>query len=177
MNSPPTLLLNISLPLLLQQKGSSERFEDEIDGLPAYTPSLRVEVLLPQPPVLFRGQTNPIKFLVHTPSEVVGKIFVRTVNTNIRTSTTTVVGSISRRVDEKCSGSSISKVIPVDSEILELDSGACGRFFMLNLRPTFESCVMQIKHSLEIRVGISIGPEDNIYVRLFIRRSVLYMPT
>ncbi|EHK15216.1 uncharacterized protein TRIVIDRAFT_228258 [Trichoderma virens Gv29-8] len=162
-NISPVLLPSTSLPLVLRQKDGSRYLEDGIDGLPAYAPSLRVEALLPEPPVLFRGQANPIKFILHTPSEIVGKIFVRTANIFFKTSTTTIVGSVTRRVDEHCPGSSMSGVIPVDSESLVFDSSAWGRLFKLDLKPTFESCVMRIKHSAEIRVGISIGPEGKIY--------------
>ncbi|KAL7904690.1 hypothetical protein GGI35DRAFT_484209 [Trichoderma velutinum] len=162
-NRSPVLLPNASIPLILRQKDGSGRLEDGVDGLPAYTPSIRVEALLPQPPVLFRGQTNPIKFIVHTPSEIVGQIFIRTANIIIKTSTTTVVGSVTRRVDEQCSGASTFGAIPVLSERLVLDSGDWERLFKLDLKPSFESCVMQIKHSVEIKVGISIGSEGSIY--------------
>ncbi|KAL7943357.1 hypothetical protein V8C42DRAFT_328839 [Trichoderma barbatum] len=163
LNSSPVMLPNASRPLVLQQKDGSGRMDFGFDGLPAYTPSLRVEALLPQPPVLFRGQANPIKFLVHTPSEVVGKIFIRKASIYFITSTTTVVGSICRRVDEAFSGAGISGAIPIDSERSAFDSGAWGQLSKLNLQPSFESCVMQIKHSVEIRVGVSIGPEGSIY--------------
>ncbi|PNP59773.1 hypothetical protein THARTR1_00652 [Trichoderma harzianum] len=162
-NRSPVLQPNASLPLILRQKDGSGRLHDGIDGLPAYTPSIRVEALLPQPPVLFRGQANPIKFILHTPPEIVGKIFIRTANITFKTSTTTVVESITRRVEEQCPGASTSGTIPVDSESLVFDSGAWERLFILNLKPSFESCVMQIKHSVEIKVGISIGSEGSIY--------------
>lgn len=151
-----------SLPLMLRQKDCPARVQD--DGLPAYTPSLNVEIRVPEAPVLFRGQANPIKFVVHTPSEAVGRIFVRQVNMSFRTSTTTIVDSTSQRVDEQYTGTIMSGATSVDSEILKLDSGTWGRLFMPNLRPTFQSCLMQIKHSVEISVGISIGPEGLIQV-------------
>ncbi|KAL7959276.1 hypothetical protein V8C34DRAFT_304081 [Trichoderma compactum] len=157
-NRSPVLQPNASLPL-----SDSGRLEDGIDGLPAYTPSISVQALLPQPPVLFRGQANPIKFILHTPPEIVGKIFIQTANITFKSSTTTVVGSVTRRVDEQYLGASTLGAIPVDSERLVLDSGTWERLFELNLKPSFESCVMHIKHSVEIKVGISIGSERSIY--------------
>ncbi|KKP05825.1 hypothetical protein THAR02_02109 [Trichoderma harzianum] len=162
-NRSPVLQPNASLPLILRQKDGSGRLEDGIDGLPAYTPSIRVEALLPNPPVLFRGQVNPIKFILHTPPEIVGKIFVRKADIIFKTSTTTVVESVTRRVDEQFLGASTCGTFPVNSERLVLDSGTWERLFRLNLKPSFESCVMQIKHSVEIKVGISIGSEGSIY--------------
>ncbi|KAL7930309.1 hypothetical protein V8C35DRAFT_313522 [Trichoderma chlorosporum] len=162
-NSSRVLLPNTSLPLVLRQKDGSRYLEDGIDGLPAYAPSLRVEALLPEPPVFIRGEEDPIKFLLHIPEEMVGKIFVRTATINFRTSTVTTVASVVRRVDEHYSGASLSGNILVKSEQLAFDSGAWGRRFKLNLKPTFESCVMQIKNSVEIKVGISLGPQSSIY--------------
>lgn len=163
-NTSPASLSIPSLPLTLQQKGYTKRLQPGHDGLPAYTPSIHVQVVHPQPPVLVRGQANRIRFNVHSPSEAIGKMFVRSVNINFKTSTMAAAGSAAQRVDQHASGVELSSLIPIDSEILELDTGTWGRLSMLSLRPTFESCLMQINHTAEIRVGISVGPQGSISV-------------
>lgn len=155
-----------SLPITLRQKDYTERLQPRPDGLPAYTPSIHVQVVHPQPPVFVRGQANPIRFNVHSPSEAIGKIFVRSININFKTSTIAAAGSTAQRVDQDASGVKLPTLIPIDSEILELDTSTWGRLSMLSLRPTFESCLMQIKHTAEISVGISVGPQGSIFVRL-----------
>lgn len=163
-NTSPASLSIASLPLTLRQKGFKQHLQPGPDGLPAYTPSIHVQVVHPQPPVFVRGEANPIRFNVHSPSEAIGKTFVRSVNINFKTSTVAAAGSTAQRVDQDASGVKLSSLIPIDSEILELNTGTWGRLSMLSLRPTFESCLMQIKHSAEISVGISIGPQGSIYV-------------
>lgn len=162
-NTSPASLSIASLPVTLRQK---ERLQPAPDGLPAYTPSVHVQVVHPQPPVFVRGQANSIRFNVHSPSEAVGKIFVRNININFKTSTVAAAGSAAQRVDQNASGVKLSSLIPIDSEILELDTSTWGRLSMLSLRPTFESCLMQIKHTAEISVGISVGPQGSIFVSL-----------
>ncbi|PTB46027.1 uncharacterized protein TrAFT101_004492 [Trichoderma asperellum] len=152
-----------SLPITLRQKDYTERLQPRPDGLPAYTPSIHVQVVHPQPPVFVRGQANPIRFNVHSPSEAIGKIFVRSININFKTSTIAAAGSTAQRVDQDASGVKLPTLIPIDSEILELDTSTWGRLSMLSLRPTFESCLMQIKHTAEISVGISVGPQGSIF--------------
>ncbi|KAL7920190.1 hypothetical protein ACQKWADRAFT_299192 [Trichoderma austrokoningii] len=159
--SPAPLSIS-SLPLTVQQKDSTKRLQSGPDGLPAYTPSIHIQVMHPQPPVFLRGQANRIRFNVHSPSEAVGKMFVRSVNINFKTSTIAAAGSAAQRVAQNASGVDLSSLIPIDSEILELDTGTWGRLSMLSLRPTFDSCLMQIKHTAEISVGISVGSQGNI---------------
>lgn len=161
--SPAPLSIS-SLPLTLQQKDCIKRLQPGPDGLPAYTPSIHVQVVHPEPPIFIRGQANRIRFNVHSPSEAMGKVFVRGVNIKIKTSTIAAAGSATQRVDQNASGFELSNLIPIDSEVLELDTGTWGRLSMLSLRPTFESCLMQIKHSAEISVGISVGPQGSISV-------------
>lgn len=153
-----------SSPLTIQQKGSTKHLQPGPDGLPAYTPSIHIQVMHPQPPVFVRGQANRIRFNVNSPPEAVGKMFVRSVTINFKTSTIAAAGSAAQRVDQNASGVELSSLIPIESEILELDTGTWGRLSMLSLRPTFESCLMQIKHAAEIRVGVSVGPQGNISV-------------
>lgn len=161
--SPAPLSIS-SLPLMLQQKDGKKSLQAGPDGLPAYAPSIHVQVVHPEPPIFIRGQANRIRFNVHSPSEAIGKIFVRSININFKTSTIAASGSAAQRVDQKASGVELSSLIPIDSEILELDTGTWGRLSMLSLRPTFESCLMQIKHAAEISVGISVGPQGSISV-------------
>lgn len=161
--SPAPLSIS-SLPLTLQQKDCIKRLQPGPDGLPAYTPSIHVQVVHPEPPIFIRGQANRIRFNVHSPSEAMGKVFVRGVNIKIKTSTIAAAGSATQRVDQNASGFELSNLIPIDSEVLELDTGTWGRLSMLSLRPTFESCLMQIKHTAEISVGISVGPQGSISV-------------
>ncbi|EHK41598.1 hypothetical protein TRIATDRAFT_29715, partial [Trichoderma atroviride IMI 206040] len=160
-NSPAPLSIS-SLPLTLQQKDGKKRLQAGPDGLPAYTPSIHIQVVHPEPPIFVRGQANRIRFNIHSPSEAIGKVFVRSININFKTSTIAAAGSATQRVDQNASGVELSSLIPIDSEILELDTGTWGRLSMLSLRPTFESCLMQIKHAAEISVGISVGPQGSI---------------
>ncbi|UKZ63882.1 uncharacterized protein TrAtP1_005105 [Trichoderma atroviride] len=160
-NSPAPLSIS-SLPLTLQQKDGKKSLQPGPDGLPAYTPSIHVQVVHPEPPIFVRGQANRIRFNIHSPSEAIGKVFVRSININFKTSTIAAAGSATQRVDQNASGVELSSLIPIDSEILELDTGTWGRLSMLSLRPTFESCLMQIKHAAEISIGISVGPQGSI---------------
>jgi hypothetical protein len=163
-DTSPAPLSVSSLPLTLQQKGHTKRLQPGPDGLPAYTPSVHIQVMHPQPPVFVRGQINRIRFNVHSPSEAVGKLFIRSIAINFKTSTIAATGSAAQRVEQNASGVELSSLMPVDSEVLELDTGTWGRLSMLSLRPTFESCLMQIKHAAEINVGISVGPQGSISV-------------
>lgn len=172
-NASPAPLSISSLPLTLQQKNGTKCLQPGPDGLPAYTPSIHVQVVHPEPPVFIRGQANRIRFNVHSPSEAIGKLFVRSVNINFKTSTIAASGSAAQRVDQNASGVELSSLIPIDSEILELDTGTWGRLSMLSLRPTFESCLMQIKHTAEISVGVSVGPQGSISVRVICYQSLI----
>ncbi|KAL6695072.1 hypothetical protein J3F84DRAFT_38247 [Trichoderma pleuroticola] len=131
---------------------------------PKYAPSIKVEVLLPQPAILIRGQPTPVQILVHTPTDMIesGNVYLRSVSMDLKTLVTTSTGSIPRTITQRRHGCSMAGAVKIDSELFEVDSGAWGNFFVLNTKPTTDSCILRMDHVVEVVTGISVGLGNDI---------------
>ncbi|KAL7945795.1 hypothetical protein V8C42DRAFT_344554 [Trichoderma barbatum] len=135
---------------------------------PKYSPSIKVEVILPQPAILIRGQPTPVRILVHTPTDMIesGNVYLRSVSMDLKSSVTTSTGAIPRTITQRRRGCSMAGAVKIDSELFELDAGAWGNFFVLNAKPTTESCILRMDHMVEVVAGISVGLGNDIKVSL-----------
>jgi hypothetical protein len=133
---------------------------------PKFSPSIKLEVLLPQPAILIRGQPTPVRIIVHTPTDMIesGNVYLRSVSMDLKSSVTTSTGMLPRTVTERKHGCSMAGAVKIDSETFELDSGAWGNFFVMNTKPTTESCIVRMDHAMEIVTGISVGLGNDIKV-------------
>ncbi|UKZ53636.1 hypothetical protein TrVGV298_007431 [Trichoderma virens] len=112
---------------------------------PKYSPSIKVEVLLPQPAILIRGQPTPVQILVHTPTDMIesGNVYLRSVSMDLKTLVTTSTGAVPRTITQRRHGCSMAGAVKIDSELFELDSGA-------------------MDHVVEVVTGISVGLGNDI---------------
>ncbi|KAM0451913.1 hypothetical protein ACHAO4_005872 [Trichoderma viride] len=130
---------------------------------PKYSPSIKVEVLLPQPAVLIRGQPTPVRVIIHTPPDVLESgVYLRSVTMDLKSTVMTSVGMLPRTATQRRHGCSMAGAVKIDSEVFELDSGAWGNFFVMNTKPTTQSCIVRLDHAMEIVTGISIGLGSDI---------------
>lgn len=131
---------------------------------PKYSPSLKVEVLLPQPAILIRGQPTPVRVIIHTPPDMLeaGNLYLRSVSMDLKSTVMTSVGMLPRTATQRRHGCSMAGAVKIDSEVFELDSGAWGNFFVMNTKPTTESCIVRLDHAVEVVTGISIGLGSDI---------------
>ncbi|RFU79562.1 hypothetical protein TARUN_2671 [Trichoderma arundinaceum] len=131
---------------------------------PKFSPLIKVEVLLPQPAILIRGQPTPVQIIVHTPTDMIesGEVYLRSVSMDLKSSVTTSIGMIPRTVTQTKHGCTMAGAVKIDSELFEVDSGAWGNFFVLNTKPTTESCFLRMDHAMEIVTGISVGLGNDI---------------
>ncbi|KAL6864280.1 hypothetical protein J3F83DRAFT_158644 [Trichoderma novae-zelandiae] len=131
---------------------------------PKSVPSIKVEVLLAQPAVLIRGQPTPVRIVVHTPTDLVeaGNVHLRSISMDLKSSVMTSIGAVPRTITQRNRGLSMAGAVKVDSELFELDSGAWGNLFVLNTKPTTESCILRMDHVLEIVAGMSVGLGNDV---------------
>ncbi|KAJ3546088.1 hypothetical protein NM208_g2182 [Fusarium decemcellulare] len=148
--------------------------------LPSYSPSLQVELILPQPPVLAQGRATPVQLVVHTPPDVLhssGEVHIRSVDINLETSVTAHLGPHPRHVLETRQGCNINGSVNVDCEHFQLDLGAWGSFFAPGLCSTYCSDLLQISHTIHATVGLSHDNSDAIqYVDASLETLVMDPP-
>lgn len=126
---------------------------------------LQIETILPEPPVLIRGQSIRIRLLLHTPQELLRyKIYVRSVEIELRTSVTAYPGIIPRQVTETRPLSGLRGMVCIDKEHLEVDLGSMGNFFIFDSQPTCMSHIFQLIYSVTTIVGLSRGFEKALQV-------------
>ncbi|KAH6971190.1 hypothetical protein BKA56DRAFT_132929 [Ilyonectria sp. MPI-CAGE-AT-0026] len=134
------------------------------DWLPPYTPSLQVEVLFSSPPILTIGQPTQIQVVLHVPPELLEgeNIYLRSAVMQLKSSVTTIVGTVSGSSTETHDLWSCRGRVHLDKRRLELDSGAWGSCVVLDTWPTCTSCVLDLKHAIEVVAGISRGDDQEI---------------
>ncbi len=93
-----------------------------------------------------------------------GNVYLRSVSMDLKTSVMTSIGMIPRTITQRKHGCSMAGAVKIDSELFELDSGAWGNFFVMNTKPTTESCIVRMDHVMEIVTGISVGLGNDIKV-------------
>lgn len=134
--------------------------------LPLYSPSLQMEIILPEPPVLIRGQGTPVRLVLHTPRELMqeANVYIRSVEIQLRAATSARLRSTWGTMTETRHGNSIKGAVPIKSEDFELDLGAWGMFVAAQSRPSSNSCLVRLKYALDVAAGISNGLEGPIQV-------------
>lgn len=135
---------------------------------PKSSPSIKVEVILPQPAILIRGQPTPVRVIIHAPTDLIesGNVYLRSVSMDLKSTAMISIGMLPRTVTQTKHGCTMAGAVKIDSEVFELDSGAWGNFFVMNTRPTTESCILRLDHAMEIVTGISVGLGSDIKVSL-----------
>ncbi|UKZ48168.1 hypothetical protein TrVGV298_002404 [Trichoderma virens] len=165
--------LAASCTVALSADKLSQDFKDssrEIIGLicevspPTYSPSLQMEVILPESPVLTRGRGTPVRLVLHTPRELMQRanIYVRSVEIQLEADISALLRSTWQNMRDTRLGNTINGAVPIKSEHFELDLGAWGTFAVMQSRPSLNSCLLKIAYSLEVVAGISNGLEGSI---------------
>lgn len=149
------------------QEAYRSRFTNP-DWLPPYTPSLQVEVVLSSPPILTIGKPTQIQVVLHVPPELLEgeNIYLRSAVMQLKSSVTTIVGTISGSSTETHDLWSCRGRVHLDKRRLELDSGTWGSCIVLDTWPTCTSCVLDLKHAIEVVAGISRGDDQEIQVTI-----------
>ncbi|PTB66527.1 hypothetical protein BBK36DRAFT_1159559 [Trichoderma citrinoviride] len=153
---------------LAQLRSAAEDQERPDGSCPSYNPKsapcIKLEFIFSQPAVLIRGQPTPVRIVVHTPTDLIeaGNVYLRHISMDLKSSVTTSTGALPKTVTQRNRGLSMAGAVKIDSELFELDSGAWGNFFVLNTKPTTESCVLKLGHVMEMVAGISIGLGNDI---------------
>lgn len=173
-----TLPASYSVPLAADQlyqiyKGNpTEATEPAIseleldDCLPVYSPTLQMDLILPEPPVLVRNHGTPVRLILHTPPEILQctSIYVRRVEMRLRACAAAQLRYTWEMVTNLRYGCSINGIIPIHDKDQELDLGAWGMFMDTSSHPTSKSCVLKLGYLLEVTVGISKGPDGPVQV-------------
>ncbi|KAL7789776.1 hypothetical protein V8C37DRAFT_411104 [Trichoderma ceciliae] len=118
---------------------------------PKYSPSIKL-------------QPTPVQVILHTPTDMIesGNVYLRSVSMDLKSSVTTSFGMLARTATQTNHGCSMAGAGKIDNELFQLDSGAWGSFFVMNTKPTTESCILRMDHAMEIVTGISLGVGNDI---------------
>ncbi|KAL6812596.1 hypothetical protein V8C40DRAFT_119752 [Trichoderma camerunense] len=131
---------------------------------PIYSPSLQMEVILPEPPVLTRGRGTPVRLVLHTPQELMqgAHIYVRSVEIQMQAAISALLRYTWKSMADTRLGNNIKGAVAINSEHFELDLGAWGIFVVIQSRPSSNSCLLKVGYAIEVIVGISNGVEGSI---------------
>lgn len=168
-NLAASCIVALSVDKLSQNFGRASR---ELVGLgragspPLYSPSLQMEVILPEPPVLTRGRGTPVRLVLHTPQELMqgAHIYVRSVEIQMQAAISALLRYTWKTMADTRLGNNIKGAVPINSEHFELDLGAWGIFVVIQSRPSSSSCLLKVDYAIEVIVGISNGVEGPIQV-------------
>lgn len=147
--------------------GLRELINIEYHGsLPLYSPTLRLELLIPHAPVLIRGKGTPVELLLHTPEELLRQspIYIRNVDLQLRADVRGLANPIWQDMTMTRHGSNISGTVKVETERFELQLGSWADFTVLQSQPTTVSCLFKLVYFLEATVGISKSMDGDIKV-------------
>lgn len=156
----PVYKLNQSL-----KRASRDLIGLDLDGsLPVYYPSLHMEIALPEPPVLIRGQGTPVRLMFRTPQELIqgANIYVRSVEIQMQAIVSAFLHPRWQSMTETRYANTIHGAVPIESEHFELNLGAWGTFIVVQSRPSSNSCLLKIDYAIHVIVGISNGLESSI---------------
>lgn len=135
-------------------------------SLPLYSPTLRLELLMPHAPVLISGKGTPIELVLHTPNELLRQspIYVRDVDLQLRADVSGLANPIWQDMTMTKRGSNISGTVKIETERFELQLGSWADFTVLQSQPTTVSCLFKLVYFLEATVGISKLMDGDIQV-------------
>ncbi|TQV95354.1 hypothetical protein IF1G_06341 [Cordyceps javanica] len=131
--------------------------------LPPYTPSLQLEFSFPSSLIIEKSRIPPIRLTLHTPPEIleISVLHLRSISVQLRSSVAVLFGSPPFELVEDSQCWSSKGVVRIDRECLELDSGSWARCVVAKVLPTCFSCLMELKHSIEVTAGISKDDDVN----------------
>ena len=136
--------------------------------LPAYSPALMLELIMPYPALLSRGTKPKLQTLVHCPSglvKAVGAVYIRSVTARLRSTTTSRIGSTSRTDTAYRPIWHATGVIPVDRQRFEVDCGVWQDCVPPDVPPSFESCGVSQAYAVEVILGVSSQLQPQTQVR------------
>lgn len=106
--------------------------------------------------------------MFHVPLELLNgrDVYVRSAALQLRSIMTAKLGSIVRSTGRVRHVWSARGLVLIDEENFELDMGSWGGCLVLGIQPSFHSCDLDLKYSLEVAAGISLGESEEIQVSL-----------
>ena len=130
-----------------------------IDCPPAYSQTLKLEIILSQSRIITRGHRAPFRVMLHIPRELLCDegIFVRSLATRLCSFITGTFGHETRSAVQLRHFSSVQGLVRPDREHFELDVGAWAPLLLLNTEPTCDTCALKIDHSIETTVELTKG--------------------
>lgn len=138
------------------------------EPLPRYSPNLRLELLLPDAPVLSTGAPIRLRLKFYVPPELLNEreVYIRSVIAHLRSKITAKLGPVTRSAVRSSHVCSARGLIPVTKTDFEVDMGAWGGCIILDAHPSFQSCGLDLAYSLEVAAGISVGKTEDVRVSL-----------
>ncbi|PTB35034.1 hypothetical protein M441DRAFT_84931 [Trichoderma asperellum CBS 433.97] len=146
-------------------RGSRDIVRPNLDeSLPLYSPSLHMEIILPEPPLLIRGRGTPVRLMLHTPRELMqgADIYVRSVEIQMQTTMSAFLQPTWQNITETRHANTMNGAVQIKSEHFELNLGAWGTFIVTQSRPSLNSCLLKIDYAIQVIAGISNGLESSI---------------
>ncbi|UKZ91472.1 uncharacterized protein TrAFT101_006450 [Trichoderma asperellum] len=146
-------------------RGSRDIVRPNLDeSLPLYSPSLHMEIILPEPPLLIRGRGTPVRLMLHTPRELMqgADIYVRSVEIQMQTTMSAFLQPTWQNITETRHANAMNGAVQIKSEHFELNLGAWATFIVTQSRPSLNSCLLKIDYAIQVIAGISNGLESSI---------------
>jgi hypothetical protein len=129
--------------------------------LPAYSPALTLELLMPYPATLCIGRDTCLQIFIHAGSnllDVVGPLQLRSATARLRSTTTSRAGGAAVRTDVAYRSLWHSEgAVPIVCEKLKVDCGvwknSSGLLGISTL--SFDSCAISREYAVEVVLGIT----------------------
>lgn len=165
---PTSCIASLPANKLLVPNGEADDLFAEVDPawLPAYSPTLHLTMLLPQPPVLTRAQATPVQLVLQAPPELLrGEgLYLRNVMLHLRSTMMVRVGAFRQRSVGTSHVWSSRGLVRVDNTRFELNPGDWAVCAGRGMKPSFRSCALGLTYSLEVVAGLSRGTSGPVEV-------------
>lgn len=139
--------------------------------LPRYSPSIRVDLAVPDPPVLYVGQPLALELIVSIPKDLskrVGAIRPRSLYVTLRASTKVGIGSVSREAVSRVEICSIRKDLAIRpsarDDLYTFDRAMWRDELIPQVPATFWSAYVSRSYVLEVTVGFSCEALERVKV-------------
>lgn len=127
--------------------------------VPAYSPALTLEVLMPYPAILSRGGKATLQIIVHSSndfSSVVGGVNLRSITARLRGTTTSRIGSSTRTDMVYQPIWHTTGKVPIEREKFEVGCGVWQDCSLPGAVPlSFQSCTVSQTYAVEVLLGVS----------------------
>lgn len=112
------------------------------------------------------NQDTPIRLIFHTPGELLqgNVLYLRCIRVQLRSSVAVFFGDLPFELVETAHCWSSRGAVRIDQKRFELDSGSWGNCVVAQALPTCSSCLMELRHAIEVTAVISKGDDPQLQV-------------